>query len=137
MKNTIKIQTDHQNQFSGFLMDHLGYLIFTIDQDLDLKVNFYLKPLIQTIKLIMDLGEAEHTSDWDPSIQIRYWDKQGTIIQFETEPGYYEMQISVEHLILEDFSNNSQFWVEADDIQKDSHHIIPIKDIHYIKLLRN
>lgn len=132
MQTSITVPISSQDQFSSFLMDHLKPITMRSHWDNELKINSYIKPLIQAITFITDLGEAEHTSDWDPSIRIQYWDQNDTLQSLETEPGYYIMQIQKENLILEDAENQA----ECHD-QEDYYHTIKINTIHTIQLIRN
>lgn len=131
-QNTVTIKTSSEEQFSGFLLDHLKPLTMRRDWSVSHKINYYIKPFIQTNQLILDLGEAEHTSDWDPSIIIQLWDQNGELQTIETDPGYYVMDIQDTVLLLEDSPGNGE--QEDEDI---SYHIIPIQSIHSIQLIRS
>jgi len=129
--NKLTVTTDSNNQFSAFLLDHLLPINLRKDWDNDLKINFYIKPLIQTIKLIIDLGELEHSHDWDPNLRIVLFDEtqsDGFSI-IETTNGYYTMVIDNDKLIIEDENQES-------DIFYDDTHTILIKDIHSIEFIR-
>lgn len=123
---TLTITADPQNQFSAFLMDHLKPITMRQHWDLSLRINYYIKPLIQTLKFITDLGEAEHSGDWDPSIKITFWNDNQILKSLETEPGYYNMIIQGTDLLLEKGYKQHQ-----------SHNIIPISQIHSIRIIRN
>ena len=130
----LSLMPDPNNQFSAFLLDHLSPTIMRQNWDIALKVNHYIKPLIQTIKFIMDLGELEHSHDWDPFIKIGLFDGDSpdNIKYIETQPGYYIMDILNYTLLIEDEVD------QGDQNDGDiSYHTIPIKDIHSIQLLRS
>jgi len=114
----LKIQIDEKNQISQFMLDHLMPTQMRGHWDAQLKINFYLQPLIQTIDLIMNIGELEHTHDWDPYLHINLTTQDEPII---TEHGYYTMTIEGHQLIIED--------------QDEIHHIL-IPSIQSISLER-
>ena len=69
---TIKIDTDCQ--ISPLIMDYIQPLDMTKDAYLSPQqmIDFTLRPWMKLIDLIMDLGEKEHTHDWDPYISIKF-----------------------------------------------------------------
>lgn len=129
---TLTVTADPQNQFSTFLMDHLKPIEMRQHWGTSLKTDYFIKPLIQTIKFITDLGEAEHTGDWDLSIKITLWDDDDILQSLETDPGYYVMSIQGSNLLLEDSSGRG-----TETNGDDSYHILPISQIHTIQVIRN
>ena len=123
---TIKIDTDCQ--ISPLIMDYIQPLDMTKDAYLSPQqmIDFTLRPWMKLIDLIMDLGEKEHTHDWDPYISIKF--KDGNTLT--TQNGYYIMNIQNDMLLLEDEEGAGQ---EKND--DDSYHIIPINTIASIELL--
>jgi len=81
----------------------------------------HIQSYIKTIDLILLLGEAEHTGDWDPYLYITF--KDGTFI--ETTSGYSQIEIlRQEHqyiLVIHDYDE------ETDE------EISHIKDIYSIE----
>ena len=76
---------------------------------------------------ILELGDLEHSGDWDPYINITLND--GTRI--ETQNGSHEIQIQNEVILLEDELGYAQH--SDGDI---SYHVIQLKDIATIQLER-
>ena len=101
MNKTLTVNTSSENQFSCYILDHLKPCQMPTPNDKltdDSLINGYLKPFIQTIKFIMDLGEKEHTGDWDPCLIITLWDDT----KLFTENGYYTMEIKGNYILIED-----------------------------------
>lgn len=74
-----------------------------------------LQNYINMVNHLISLGEQEHSSDWDPSITVYTIQKE-----YQTEPGYYDMHISGDNLLL----LNAYI-----DTSHEMQYIIPIKDI--------
>lgn len=130
----LEIELNSESQISSFMLDHMTPVQMRKDWDVELKKLFYVTPFIRVIDLIMDIGEIEHTSDWDPSVKVGYNDpdEPGEVEYFETESGYWKMEIQGDNILLEDAPGmGSQ---EDEDI---SYHVIPIKELRHLEIIRN
>ena len=125
-------------QSSPILFDALSKNPIPINQDLpnnwvlsQIQILSQIQSIIKSIELIITLGQAEHTGDWDPYIIINLIDG-GSI---ETQNGYHHMGIQrgqfQNTLLLEDEEHMGN--QNDGDI---SYHIINISNIKSIQLLR-
>lgn len=76
---------------------------------------------------ILELGEIEHTGDWDPYLRINFTNGE----TLETDNGYHYFETQDDNILLEDAPNQG-----SETNGDDSYLIIPIKDIKSIRLLR-
>ena len=105
------INIEPQNQCSCFLLDMMKPLELTGVRGLALRTEYYLKPFIKAISVIMELGHAEHTGDWDPYIEFRVFNQDGSLIEVQTEPGYHNVTIQGDYLIIEDQDTNWKIFI--------------------------
>jgi hypothetical protein len=127
---TFKLNPDRQ--LSPILMDnHKPFNIFIeslephkLYNDLKILTN-RLQDFLIFRNFLVDLGEAEHSSDWDLYLIITLRD--GTKIQ--TDSGYDYFEIQDDKILVEDYEDNGEFKNE-----NDSYHLIPINQISSISL---
>lgn len=90
-----------------------------------------LQAFIHLIKhLIYELGDIEHSSDWDPYLTIQYTDDEGNIQTLQTESGYYLMETDNPEYHKDSISIDDYDEDEDEDITR----VIPIKDIISIQI---
>lgn len=112
------IQTEPQ--ISSFLLNQIQY-IAPPDKFKSLRPD-YLNRFKKSIQLILELGEIEHTSDWDPYFIIILQDNTEII----TPNGYHEIEITETSISIEIEDPND----EDNVILK----TIPINDIKSISI---
>ena len=124
------IGTKDQIQISSFILTSLKPLELHHESPYQTKENQinYINQFINTISLIMAIGDIEHSGDWDPSIKIIFTDNT----ELETEAGYYIMNLQDDKILLENESGIGE--QEDEDI---SYHILPISKIKSIQIIEN
>lgn len=124
---TLNIQ--NTQQISSYLLEHLKPLELRKDWDPSYKKSEVTK-LLLVKQLILDLGDAEHSGDWDPYIKLGYWDDNQELVYITTQNGYHVMQIDSDDILLEDELGMAPY--QDEDI---SYYRLPIASIHSITIL--
>lgn len=115
-------------QISTLIMDlHPTYQIPTFKQE-QIQIAYHIQKFINTVNLILALGQDEHTGDWDPYLEITL--KSGIIIT--TENGYNHMEITKDQTLLQ-IEDESGAAPNGDG--DSSYHLFPLNQITKIKLL--
>ena len=114
-----------ETEISAFLMDNLGPIKIH-SQEFPSLALVYAQELIKTIELILDLGEEEHSGDWDPYLIITL--NSGETI--ETENGYNYMEITEDLKSLQ-IETSTEF-----ENEEASYITLPLDQIKTIELKR-
>ena len=119
------ISNEKASQISPLLFDSLSKNPIIINNDFSIQVaRNQIQTFIDTLGLIILLGEAEHSGDWDPYIKI----KLGNGDEIESLNGYYDMEIQDNETLI--------LYNSEDETNGIGHHEITIENIHSIQLLR-
>ena len=126
------------------ILDNLGVLELENLEDRNLKISG-LQVFSNMCDLIRDLGWFEHTSDWDPFLEIKLIEGE----DIETEGGYYDSKFmgadsdgDPRHLKLDDFIQNDCFIfthlsiLDEDEDGEEAWRLIEIDNIKSIELRR-
>lgn len=118
---------------SSFIMDTIKQQPFILDKyDYSQSIKkSEIQNLIRLIhSLIYELGDIEHSSDWDPYLTIKYNDDEGNIQTLQTESGYYLMETDNPEYHEDSISIDDYDEDEDEDITR----VISIKDIISIQI---
>ena len=124
MKTNLLKLINSEQQCSAFILDQLH---FTASNFPDVTLHD-LYAFQHAIKIIIEIGEIEHTGDWDPYLIITLKDES----QISTPNGYYEFEI--------DESSNSIIIItdldEESPVEDLTRTVIDISDIKSITINR-
>lgn len=125
---TFNFEPSTQTQISSLIMDNLNPIKIHISEDIEIQKH-NLRSFIKLKDLIFELGESEHSNDWDPSIKITFNNERESI---ETEPGYNVIEIDNDDLLIENELGMGDY-----DDEDQSYFRIPISSIETIQLINN